>query len=161
MWSFHDSQFMNMCLFHSNFTYQCNVGGGGLRSLGRCLPLRTKSQRRSGETRGGRVTQKMEICGDTFYGWSLTVIKVRIISQMIFYGCMKGWLHSLIAIIPENFWCKHSLFIFGWLVRVVTCQRKVVSKNPYVIFEVSVMRSLLSLPYKERHMIKKIANTLT
>ena len=32
----------------------------------------------------------MEICGDTFYGWSLTVIKVRIISQMIFYGCMKG-----------------------------------------------------------------------
>ena len=36
-----------------------------------------------------------------------------------------------------------------------TVQRKVVSKNPYVIFEVGVMKSLLTLPNKDRHMIKK------
>ena len=34
-------------------------------------PLRPQSQRRRGETRGGRVPQKIEIWGDVFYGWSL------------------------------------------------------------------------------------------
>ena len=34
-------------------------------------PLRAQRQRRHGETRGGRVPQKMEFWGDVFYGWSL------------------------------------------------------------------------------------------
>ena len=49
-----------------------------------------------------------------------------------------------------------TLFIHFW----VTCQsgdlpEEAGFENPYVIFEVGVMKSLLTLPYKDRHMIKK------
>ena len=51
-------------------------------------PLRAQSQRRLGETRGGRVPKKMEIWGDVFYGWSLSKIcqlsKRQDISRIVF-----------------------------------------------------------------------------
>ena len=51
--------------------------------------------------------------------FSHPVINIRIIPQMIFYGCMKGWLDSLIAIFKKypEFLMQTLLIHFR-----VTCQ---------------------------------------
>ena len=51
-----------------------NWGGGGVIGFKETSPEGWFSQRRHGETRGGRVPPKTEIWGDVFYGWSLISI---------------------------------------------------------------------------------------
>ena len=51
--------------------------GGWGKELWETSPLRVQSHRRRGETRGGRVPQKIKIWGDVFYGWSLSIVTKR------------------------------------------------------------------------------------
>ena len=82
---------------------------------------------------GSKVDPKLHpihkgTCGDTIHSIN-TMIGGFQKSKIHFskVGLQNYSLSKLVhlCIIPKNFWCKHFLFIFGWLVRVVTSQRKV------------------------------------